>query len=144
MPGEMFINVKPKRPVSLGEFAGMVYRDLNVSAFSERESSNYIDEHYFTADSLGAKVCVSLADDDRFSDYQFWITLSTAKTWVNDGSFIEPLADLIARFLTMKGYEVARDPSGGRIGGAKLIYSRGAATTYGPGQVEVREVPQGN
>ena len=142
MPGFTYIKSKPGSLEDLQEFTAIVFHALNIGIFSRRESDNYIGGEYFVGKALGIKVKVALADDSEFSDYQFWMTFSTDEVWIEDQGIFENLADVVARYLTLKDYQVARDPSSGRIGAPKIIYSRkigGTASTHD--QVEVKQVP---
>jgi len=84
---------------------------------------------------------LALADGSQFSEYRFWMTFWPDGISLEEKAFFENIADLVARYLTLNDYQVARDPSSGRIGGPKLVYTRSAdSAASGRNQVQVTEV----
>ena len=121
-------------------FAETIFQTLKISTFLRRESSNYFDGEYFLGKALGFEIRIASADDNSFNDYQFWITF-TSRVWIEDKSLFPNVADLVARYLTLEGYEVVRDLRCGRIEGPKLIYSRRVGENISPrDEIEVKQI----
>jgi hypothetical protein len=142
MSGSTYIKCNSGASETLQTFAATLFHALNISCVSRHESANYFGEEYFVGQALGVKATVALADDSEFCEYKFWLTISADGVWTESKAFFEDLADLVARYLTMKGFQVARDPDSGRVGGRKLIYSRrDGESICGREQIDVRQIP---
>jgi hypothetical protein len=130
--------VKTSSPKTLQEFGHDMGRELGFGALTERESSNYVDGHYFLAKCLGVEVKISLTDDDDLEEYPFHLCMDADGYWVDEGDAFEAIADLLARKLTLAGYSVARCPDFGRIGAAILHYSiKAGLRGHGRNEIDV-------
>lgn len=100
--------VQPIDEQTLDSFVAELCHDFGCHGFEERESSNYVEERYFIARILGLEVTVALADEINYQDYQFWISLQPEATGLADVSFLDGIADCLARKLALHGHRVAR------------------------------------
>lgn len=119
--------IRPKNESDLRTFTENVFQLLGVCNWTIRESSNYINGEYIRGESLGLYVKIALTDelDPVLSPYKFWFNLDKIeRVKIQDSAFLEGVADLIARLLTLDGYGIVRDPDFERTGGVKLFYSR--------------------
>lgn len=121
MSGDLFVKQRDRE--SLHAFASRVARFFQLESIERRESSNYVDEEYFVGIALSLKVTFARADEIDLDGYAFWIQLQPTGAWVEDRSFIEGLADFLARRLTIAGEGVVRLPNAERKGGPKVFYS---------------------
>ena len=126
MPGDLF--VKARQGETLHTFADRIASLFDLPSIERRESSNYMDEEYFTGTALSIAVTFARTDDADLVDYDFWIHLRPTGAWVEDRSFVDGLADVLARRLTIAGESVVRLPNAERKGGTKIFYTlnRGA------------------
>jgi hypothetical protein len=138
MPENLFIRTTSQS--DLMQFATAVFNLLNIQNLSKRESENYADGEYVVGEALGVIVKVALADDSEFSDYQFWIEFKPRKAWPENPSALDGLADLISKQLALEGYEVARSLSFGKIGGAKVLYSKKATNDDIRDQLDIKHI----
>src|SRR5262245_13454646 len=120
MAGDLY--VKAKNSESLAKFAQEVAQVLKLPDLEHRESSNYAGGEYFRGTVLALYVTFSLADDSERPDFDFWISLEPARVWVESTVFLDALADLVARRLTIEGYIVARLPDHAKKGTPTVRY----------------------
>ena len=106
MPDNIFVKKLNEEP--LDAFAGEIFGLLDVTQVEERSSLSYVHGRYFVGSSLGLTLTVAEADEKGFEDYEFWLSLKIDGLVVADTSFLEGCGDVIARILTLKGYDVAR------------------------------------
>ena len=66
---------------------------------------------------------MALADESDIPDFRYWIAFETAGIWVDERSFLERIADLVARLLTANGYSVVMAERFGVVGGRWISYS---------------------
>jgi hypothetical protein len=64
--------------MSLGDFCQFAFRALEVLEFIERESSNCVDGHYFRSVDHDPVIDIFYVDDQDFSDYRFWVSISAS------------------------------------------------------------------
>ena len=122
------IYIKPAVDTTLREFGQILCKELGMVGFSERESSNYLDGYYLTAQSLGMVINLALTDDDDLAVYPFWLSLKADGFWIEESGVFEGIADLLARKLTLAGNKVARCPDDGRVGADIWSYSMKAGS----------------
>ena len=89
--------------VDLSSAATTAFRALGIIEFEERESSNYVDDQYFAAQSGGVKYEISLSDDENAGDLRFWLTLET-----EEEAPVKSLEDSVVDKLGQVGARVAR------------------------------------
>ena len=138
MHGNLFIRTSSN--TDLRSFAAAVFSLLNVANASTRESENYAHGEYVTSQVLGLTVKVARADDSEFPDYQFWLNFKPTDAWVEESSSLDGLADVVAKRLALEGYEVARALAFGKIGGAKILYTRKSAEGNVRDRLDIRWV----
>jgi hypothetical protein len=126
--------------VYIGNKANLEFEPFAKTIFSEFEivevGFRYGDKHsggkFASARALGITLIIEEAEDHRFYDYDYLLTFvinnakdlrdSAEKERSNKG-IIESLGDYVACLLTIRGYDIARDPDGGIVGGRKLVYA---------------------
>jgi hypothetical protein len=113
---------------SLDEFAGKIFALLNVRDYTIRDSSNFVDERYFTAQALGVTVFIAHADEQDFPSDGFWIGLNTREMWIENIEFLNGLGDIVARKLAIHSYIVEVPADLGEIGSEVTVYKANPAT----------------
>jgi len=136
MSGDLF--VKAREEETLDEFAHRAAALLQVGSIERRESSSYVGEEYYKGGALSVVVKFARADEVDLEGYDFWIHLQPSEVWIEDPAFVDGLADLLARRLTLAGERVVRMPNAERENSRKIFYainesapqgSRGRITT---------------
>jgi hypothetical protein len=107
---------------SLEAFAAEFSEHLGCGPFEERDSSSYVDEHYFQCSALAVEIRVAVADLQGFDDFHFWVSVEPDGVELSQGLTLAGLIDGIARRLVLLGYRVVRLPDGGRIDGSVIHY----------------------
>jgi len=121
MAGDLFVKAQMRE--SLDAFVQRITKVLNLERVERRESSNYVEEEYFAAVVLSLTVTFARADESDLDGYDFWIQLRPSGVWIADRAFVDGLADLVARRLTIAGDTVVRLPNAERKDGPKVFYS---------------------
>jgi hypothetical protein len=121
MGGDLFVSAQDHE--SLDTFARRMARLLELARLERRESSNYVEGEYYSASTLCLVVMFARADEVDLENYDFWIHLRPTGAWVDDRSFLDGLADLLARRMTIAGENVVRLPEAEREGGRKVFYN---------------------
>ena len=121
MAGDLFLRNQMQE--SLEGFTRRVAALICVHGVERRESSNYLGDEYFAAVVLSLAITFARADEVDLSGYEFWIHLRPTGAWVSDQSFVDGLADLLARRLTIAGESVVRLPNAEHAGGQKVFYA---------------------
>jgi hypothetical protein len=88
----------------LEEFARRIFSRLGVAHFEERESSNYVEGHYFRSIALGIEVVIAHADAQGLDDYQFCMTLTAEQSAGYDTGYLQDHAQTLARLLSQHGW----------------------------------------
>lgn len=65
----------PKSVASLFDIAARVFSLLHLVETEERDSSNYVDGHYFIACAANASVKVCRSDEATLDDHPYWVVL---------------------------------------------------------------------
>jgi hypothetical protein len=120
MPGHLLI--KKRAGETLDDFVAMIDTIIGPIKWEERESTNYVNERYFAASAVALKVKIAIADDTEFSDYDHWISIDVSVAGVGDRSFLDGVADAVARAVTLHGYEVLRPNDMSRAGNGGSVY----------------------
>ena len=102
MHAEIYIRASNDQP--LEEFARRIFSRLGVAHFEERESSNYVEGHYFRSIALGLEVVIAMADTQGLEGYQFCITLTAEQSAGYDTSYLQDHAQTLARLLSAHGW----------------------------------------
>lgn len=140
MFGNLFINAASS--LTLLEFGKAICPALGIVGFTERESSNYPDGRYLLAQCLGVSISLAMTDDDDLAEYPFQISFKADGFWIEDGTALEGLADVVARKLTLAGYKVARCPDYGLIGADIWRYSvKAGSLGSGRNEIDVAKLP---
>jgi hypothetical protein len=128
MSGDLFVKGQRREP--LGHFVRRIARLVDLEHVERRESGNYVEGEYFTATTLSLTVRFARADEIDLDGYDFWINLQPTGAWVEDNSFVDGLADLLARRMTIAGESVVRLVTAERKGGRKVFYALNAAAPH--------------
>jgi hypothetical protein len=126
MYGNVFVRRTGRE--TLDEFAAAVFALLGVTRIEKRSSSNYLDETYYVGTALAIDLTVALADDERFQDYEFWLSLKRNGPRGEDDSYLDQCGDVIARVLAMSDYEVCRALNWERPGSKRARYLKRVRT----------------
>jgi hypothetical protein len=130
MPGQLLI--KKRAGELLDEFVAVIDKIIGPMKWEEHESANYIDERYFLASAVAMKVKVAIADDSEFSDYDYWINIDLSVAGVSERSFLDGVADAVARAVALHGYEVLRPNDMSRVGNGGFVYRLNPNTEVRP------------
>lgn len=103
MHAEIYIRATSKDQ-PLGEFSRRLFSRLGVAHFEERESSNYVEGHYFRAIALGIEVVIAFADTRGLEDYRFCVTLTAEQSAGFDTGYLQEHAHTLARLLSQHGW----------------------------------------
>lgn len=137
MAGDLFL--MRKEGETLRDFALRVGAFLGLNGLERRASSSYADEEYYTAEALSLKVTIAWADENDLETYEFWIHLEVVGARIDDASFVDALADLLARRLAISGERVVRLPDAAHVDTAKVFYTfHAGADPFSPGAVTTR------
>jgi hypothetical protein len=103
MHAEIYIKALKDQP--LEEVARRIFSRFGVAHFEERESSNYVEGHYFRSIALGLEVVIALADRRGLGeDYRFCIALTAEQSAGYDTSYLQDHAQTLARLLSAHGW----------------------------------------
>jgi hypothetical protein len=102
MHADIYIRASKDQP--LEEFARLIFSRLGVARFEERESSNYVDGHYFRSIAHGLEVVIALADTQGLEEYRFRLTLTAEQSAGCDTSYMQDHAETLARLLSAHGW----------------------------------------
>ena len=91
---------------SLAAVSARVFRVLNLSITEERESSNYVDGHYFLGHAANAEVLVCLSDGGEMPEYPFWVVLGDQVLRKSATPSIDPAPEAVASALAEGGLHV--------------------------------------
>lgn len=103
MFGHIFIATESSEQ-PLEDFARRLFSRLGVARFEERESSNYVDEHYFRSCAVGIEVTVALADTRGLEGYRFWVALDPEFSGSLDGHYLQDHAHRLAQLFSQHGW----------------------------------------
>jgi len=106
----------PSHQQLLAELASRVFQLLGLNKVEERESSNYVDGHYFVAyaESVAVKVCHS--DDEQMAEYPFWVVLQSLTLRKDTMPRIDEAPESVAKILAAGGLNVfVPGPGWGKI-----------------------------
>src|ERR1017187_2019628 len=103
MHAEIYIKAASKDQ-PLEEFARQIFSHLGVAHFEERESSNYVEGHYFHATTLGIEVVIAFNDSQGLEDYRFCVTLTAEQSVGHDTTYLRDHAQTLARLLSVHGW----------------------------------------
>ena len=120
MSGDLF--VKARQEETLDSFARRMAILLEVGSVERRQSSSSVDEEYYKGVALAVVVKFARADEAELEGYDFWIHLRSSEVWIESPEFVDGLADLLARRLTLCGEHVVRMPNAERVNNRKIFY----------------------
>jgi hypothetical protein len=130
--------VKNIQEQSLDAFAAILPDIMGCGPWEQRQSSNYVEERYFRHVVLGLEITVAIADDSEFQGYQFSLWLQPIGPCAAETSFVDGLADCVARQFAVCGYEVVR-PHSTRQGSGGILYRLNPAEEAKPRERVVTE-----
>ena len=103
MHAEIYIRAASKDQ-PLEDFARRLFSRLGLAQFEERESSNYVEGHYFHSIALGLEVVISYADSKGLETYRFCVTLIAERSAGHNTSYLQDHAHTLARLLSQHGW----------------------------------------
>ena len=130
MSGQLLI--KKRAGETLDDFVAVIDTIIGPIKWEERESTNYIDYRYFVASAVALKVTIAVADDAEFGDYDHWISIGVSVAGVIERSFLDGVADAVARAVALHGYEVLRPNDMSRTGNGGSVYRLNLSTELNP------------
>ena len=117
------IYVCDQQRCGLRAFAAEFCKRYGAADSETRLSDNYAGGEYVKVRVLGLTIKLMLTDSRNFAEFEFAITFDGPSKLQSDSQdSLAELPDFFCRVMTLDGYEVARDPDAGRIGGRKLVY----------------------
>jgi hypothetical protein len=91
----------------LSAAAKSIFELLKLEAIEERESSNYVDGHYFLGHAANASLQVCRSDGSAMPEYPFWISIEPLAPWVKEVTrTIDANVSAIAAILSKHGWHV--------------------------------------
>ena len=105
----------------LREFAEAFFDAAGIVDGQERESSNYVDGHYFRGARDGAEFTVSLSDDEGNEDLPVWVQV--AANLDEEGALDDAVSRVIQARLLAAGFRVARMVNFGRRDEQRIDYA---------------------
>lgn len=132
MPGDLF--VKAQEGEILEVFAHRMAAMLEIGRIERRESGSYVNGEYYKGIALAVVVKFARAEEIELEGYDFWIHLRPSEVWVENPAFVDGLADLLARRLTVRGEHVVRMTNAERMNSRKIFYELDAAAAQGTKQ----------
>jgi hypothetical protein len=118
----MSILIKKRAVETLDEFVAVIDKIIGPMKWEEHDSANYLDNRYFLASAVALEVKVAIADDAEFTDYDYWIIIDVSVAGVSELSFLDGVADAVARAVALQGYEVLRPNDIARPGSGAFVY----------------------
>ena len=103
MYAEIYIQAKSNNQ-PLEDFSRRLFSRLGVAHFEERESSNYVEGHYFQACALGIEIVIAHSDTRGLENYRFCITLKAEDSIGHNTSYLQDHAHTLARLLSKHGW----------------------------------------
>ena len=100
--------VRPKAgTTTLDVAASRIFQLLGLETTEERESSNFVDGHYFVGHGANASVDICLSDGATMPEYPFWVTIKSPRAWVSRVTQnISTDPSVIAAMLAKGGWEI--------------------------------------
>ena len=84
MSSHASIFVEASQDLDLRSFSSKVFEILEMADFEERESSNYVDGHYFRHKTNDLEIKITFADDSDLDRYRFWLPISSPNETATD------------------------------------------------------------
>ncbi|MBC3873383.1 hypothetical protein [Undibacterium flavidum] len=94
------IFVEASSELDLRSFSSQVFEIFGIADFEERESSHYVDGHYFRSKADDLQIKVTFTDDSDLDGYRFWLPISST----NESIDAAALADTYAKKLSTAGW----------------------------------------
>lgn len=93
------------RSRALAEVANDVFRRLGLASTEERESSNYLEGHYFVGYAVNAAVKVCHADGD-LPEFPYWVVLTNPTVGFGSDDSLDTEPSRVAQALAEGGFGV--------------------------------------
>lgn len=106
---------------TLPSFAAAFFQALGISAYTERESSNYSTGHYFQGRLGDIDVIVADNDEYGYDDFPFWVNVDREAQ--GEPSLRELVDPAIRKNMLPAGFHVARIDDFGSLGERRVDYS---------------------
>ena len=99
--------VRDSKPsASLAELAARVFSLLPVGETEERESSNYVDGHYFIGYAANGSVEVCHSDGAELEEYPYWVVMQDRFTRKGAQGILNTNPETVATALADGGFRV--------------------------------------
>jgi hypothetical protein len=95
----------------IGKFTERLCKDLTISNYEFHDSTNAPNNMYYRGSALGLDVIIYYAEATTIElpEYKYIIFLHTnSAVWSSNESFLDGLADSMAKYLASKGYDIIR------------------------------------
>jgi len=124
MLGSLFIRTKEEKS-TLDDCATWLSDILNVKFSASRFSENSGGGRYLFGEVLGLRAKLEMADDQDFSEYQFYLSFKPLSHSAEklDLHALDGLADILAKYLAELGASIARPTELGKAGAPISYYS---------------------
>jgi hypothetical protein len=93
------------RSRALAEVAKDVFLRLGLVSAEERESSNYLEGHYFVGYAANAAIKVCLSDGD-LPEFPYWVVLASPTPGLGTGVSLDTKPSQVAKALAESGFGV--------------------------------------
>ena len=90
----------------LGSFAARFYFLTGVAAYEERESSNYLDGHYFRGSNDDLSFTIGRSDEAGYDAFPYWISIESVS--LNSELFAKAVDQVVLESLLPNGFNVIR------------------------------------
>lgn len=94
------IFVEASSELDLQSFSSKAFAIFGITNFEERESSHYVDGHYFRSKDDDLQIKVTFTDDSDLDGYRFWLPISST----NESLDAVALAETYAKKLSAAGW----------------------------------------
>ncbi len=100
--------------------AAKFFTSIGVTAYEERESSNYVDGRYLKGEIGGLSITVSLSDEADHADLPVWVQL--ASDAVDREALDDEVSSIIQTKVLPSGFKCARMLNFGRKDERRIDY----------------------
>ncbi len=117
--------MKARGKETLEQFARRIATFLQTGPIERRESSSFVDGEYYKGEALALVVKFAWSDEVDLAGYEFWIHIKSPDASIEHPEFVDGLADLIARRLTLAGEQVVRIVNAEGLDRRQVFYADG-------------------
>jgi hypothetical protein len=114
----LLINSEHKK--NLKDFVTIFFDAINISAYEERHSSNYVDGHYFKGGSGPFVFTVAISDEEDHQGLPYWVQVRSEIA--NSDIFELEIDNMVKDKLLPLGFKVARVLNFGKVEEQRFDY----------------------